>query len=560
MYWLAGLTLVISILPFGGYFFLKELLDIIEDNTQEPFTWPLLGLAGIWLLHPGLQNILQYRLETTELKVQQHLTSLILGKSAGMPLAYYEDPGFFDTLHRAQEESAYRPTLILQACLTLLQGAAGASLALSILIQHAWWLGLIFTATLLPAVYLKIYYSHKLYEDQLATTGLRRKAWYIQQVITAKRWAQELRIFQFAIAWQTKYREIAKNLLDRQSHILWQRTQGSLLTQGFETLVLVGALYFFVRQAWAGLISLGTLVLMVQVLQRGQGALQMVLSSLVQLYHNHLFARHIYQFLHLESPKKNIPLVPPPQVIETIKLSGVSFQYPFNNTLTINNLSLSWQRGELLAMVGKNGSGKSTLMKLLSQFYPEYQGRIDINGEDLRNFDEEGWRKKISVVLQDYGMYQITAGENIQLGSIDVSRSAEEMDEAAKTSGILETVSGWPQGFDTVLGKEYVSGKELSGGQWQRLAISRALYKNADVLILDEPTSAIDALTEYRMLSEIKTQYAQRFLLLITHRLHNLRLADRIIVLENGQICESGTYQELIQKQGHFYALFQHQL
>lgn len=559
MYLLAGLTLVISILPFGGYYFLKELLDAF-DNIQQPVILPLLGLAGVWLLHPGLQNILQYRLESTELMVQQHLTGLILGKSAGMPLAYYEDPTFFDTLHRAQEESAYRPTLILQACLTLLQGASGAIFALSILIQHAWWLGLLFTVTLLPAVYIKIYYSHKLYEDQIATTGLRRKAWYIQQVITSKTWAQELRIFQFASTWQTKYRQIAKNLLDRQSHILWQRTQGSLLTQGLETLVLVGALYFFVRQAWAGLIGIGTLVLLVQVLQRGQGALQMVLASLVQLYHNHLFARHIYQFLHLESLNKSIPLVPLPQVIETIKLSGVSFQYPFNNTLTINNLSLSWHRGELLAIAGKNGSGKSTLIKLLCQFYPEYQGRIDINGEELRNFDDKDWRKKISVVLQDYGAYQITVGENIRLGKTEANQRFEEMYRAAETSGILETVSDWPQGFDTVLGKEYASGQELSGGQWQRLAISRALYKNADVLILDEPTSAIDALTEYRMLSEIKTQYAQRFLLLITHRLHNLRLADRIIVLENGQICESGTYQELIQKQGHFYALFQHQL
>ncbi len=563
LYLLAGLTLVISLLPFGGYFFLKELLDVLMSGNGSAQVFPggaLLALGLTWLLIPLLQNQVQYRQETLDLLVQSHFGQLIMGKSSRVALAYYENPDFFDSLHRAQEEVTYRPAMILQAVLGLSQGLTGTLIALTVLLLQAWWLAVIFIFSLAPVIFIRIYYSRKLYQEQLATTSLRRQTWYLHNILTGKTWAKELRLFQFAPAWINKYQKTHATLFQRQSQVLQGKSRGSSLTQILEIAVLMVALVFFVRQTWQGLLSIPVFVMLVQVLQRGQSALQTIMQSLVHLYHHQLFARHIFTFLHLpdETENKTYPAVFQPS--QTIRLNDVSFTYPGNQQPALKQINLSWQRGKVLALVGQNGSGKSTIVNVLSGFYPEYRGQILADKIELRSIDPDSWRKNLAVVQQDYGQYQLTAEENITLGNDDPGADENKLASAIKITQVNEFIQDWPAGITTQLGKQYGEGEELSGGQWQRLAISRALYKEADMLILDEPTSAIDPVVEYQLLRQIKELYAEKFLLLITHRVYNLRLADQIIVLDHGRVVESGSFDALIEQRGAFFNLFQNQL
>lgn len=560
-----ALAVIISLLPYAGYYFLKQLLDefIKVPEVAKPFIWkPVIGLAVVWTSLPLLQSWLQYHQETFDQIIQNHFGQLILGKSTRVEVSYYENPDYFDTLHRAQEEVTYRPALMVQAVVTFLQGLSGALVALFVLVYHAWWLAIIFILSALPLVMVRVYYSRKLHTDHVATTGMRRKAWYIHTVLTGKVWVKELRIYQFASAWIKKYRQLQQLLVQRQAHILKAKSKGAAITQLFEIGILVFALVFFAQRTWTGLITIGTFVLMVQVLQRGQSALHQVLQGLVQLYHHQLFANHIFTFLHLpeeitDEHETAWSKYLSPQVIT---LNDVTFHYPGQQNAALRGVNLTWKRGEVLAVVGQNGSGKTTLVNLLNLFYPQYLGIIAADNQDIRDIHPEEWRKNVAVVNQDFGNYQITIAENVSLSQAAAPIDENKLTEVLKITQADEFIRDWPQGVNTPLGKQYAAGEELSGGQWQRLAISRALYKEADVLILDEPTSAIDPLGEYALLQKIKKRYAQRFILLITHRLNNLKLADNILVLDSGQVVETGTYAQLIHNGGTFYNLFQHQL
>ena len=281
------------------------------------------------------------------------------------------------------------------------------------------------------------------------------------------------------------------------------------------------------------------------------------LSSLAGLYEDGLFIGDTFDFLNLEEkikPEEPISEILP--LSRNIVIEGLSFRYPGNDHPAIDNISFKISRGEIIAIVGPNGAGKSTLARLLCRLYDPDSGSISYDGKDIRHFDPGKYRKNFSVVFQDFMLYNLSAGENIRLGDIDNQNSSEKIISSATHSGIHDLISKLPKGYDTLIGNLFDESRELSWGEWQKIALARALFRDAQVLILDEPSSTLDPETEFEIFSRFRDLVKDRTSILISHRFTNVAIADRIIVLDKGAIAETGTHDELMGKKGIYHSMF----
>jgi ATP-binding cassette subfamily B protein len=291
--------------------------------------------------------------------------------------------------------------------------------------------------------------------------------------------------------------------------------------------------------------------------RQGMVYIRELLGSIGGLYEDSLFIGDTFEFLNL---KEKIVAVPPEIVPsglnKSIEVENLSFKYPGNTETTINNVSFSVKKGEIIALVGPNGAGKSTLAKLLCRLYDPDSGSVKLDGADIRNMDPDKYRKLLSVVFQDFMLYNLEAGENIRLGNIDEQNPGEKVKSAAGISGMHDLINNLPDGYSTSIGNLFDDSRELSWGEWQKLALSRALFRDAPILILDEPSSSLDADTEYDIFSRFREIVRGRTSILISHRFTNVSLADRIIVLDKGAIAESGTHEELMKKKGMYFSMY----
>jgi ATP-binding cassette subfamily B protein len=294
--------------------------------------------------------------------------------------------------------------------------------------------------------------------------------------------------------------------------------------------------------------------------RQGMVYLKLLFASLTGLYEDSLFIGDTFEFLNLtERMTAQEPAVAPSPLSKNITAENISFTYPGNDTKTINNISFEIKKGEVIALVGPNGAGKSTLARLICRLYDPDNGVVKYDNIDIRNFDPEEYRKQFSVIFQDFMLYNLTAGENIRMGNIDEKNPAQRIKSSATTSGIDKAISSLPNGYDTVIGNLFDDSRELSWGEWQKIALARALFRDAPVLILDEPSSALDADAEHEIFSKFREIVKGRTSVLISHRFTNVTLADRIIVLEKGEIKESGTHEELMKRGGTYHAMYSKQ-
>jgi ATP-binding cassette subfamily B protein len=485
-------------------------------------------------------------------RVQDHILALVHKKSVEVDLAFYDSPEFFDRLHRARAEAYYRPLALTESAGNLARNAITLVSMFALLFSFGPWMPLALAAGMAPAFWVVLRYAVAQHQMRVRTTQQERRAWYFDWLLTSREGSAELRLFGLGVHFRGAFNAVRERLRGEQI-ALARGHAAAELAAGTSALAITGAsLAWMFWRALSGLITLGDLTLFYQALQQGLLVVRSVLDNVGQLYYNSLFVSNLFEFLALEPKLADArqPVPVPDRLQSGIRFENVTFCYPGATRPVLRNFTLEIPAGRVVAFVGPNGSGKSTLVKLLCRFYDPDRGRIAFDGVDLRSFSLEQLRARITVLFQEPVRYNATAASSIAPGQPDLDAIRGQIRSAAEAAGADEVIMGLPLGYDTVLGKAFLDGEELSGGQWQRIALARAFYRQAGILILDEPTSAMDPWAEADWLERFRTLAAGRTALLITHRLTTAMRADIICVVAGGDVVESGTHDELLQRGG----------
>lgn len=493
--------------------------------------------------------------------VADHMQRIVQAKSIDMDLAYYENSKFFDKLHRAQREAPARPVRIVAGLTQVVRHGLTLVGALALLLTFDWIVVAAVLAASIPVVYHRLRHAEDLYALQRETTSLDRYRRYINQLLTTAENAKELRVFGFGSRLMQRYDEYTRTLREGLRKLSARGASKQFVTESVAALAGYASLAWIIRSAAYGSISLGELVMYFGAFQIAMSSLRPTLGGLAELYENNLFLCSLYEFLEVPRsvPEPIAPKSMPRPWRGGLSVENVSFRYPGTSELVLDRVNLAISPNEIVALVGRNGSGKTTLTKLLCRLYDPVGGRIAIDDIDLRDFSAQELRRQLSVIYQDFGRYHMSARENILLGCPDLSSGDPAIVSAAQWAGIHEEIVGLPRGYDTVMSRSLADGEELSIGQWQKLALARAFVRDSQLIILDEPTSSLDAAAEFAFFERFRDMARGRSALIISHRFSTVRLADRIYVLDGGRVIEQGTHDTLLGLGGLYAELYRKQ-
>lgn len=568
---LVNLVLVViqGLLPIVSLYLLKQIIDTVSsaistggstEKLSQTLVWIAMA-AGVALTQELCKSLAGYASQAQSLAVTDHVSDLLHAKSVEVDLEYYENSHYQDTLHRAQQEAPYRPTLIINNLVQVGQSSLSLIGVAALLFAYNWALMLALVAVAIPGALVRLVYARKLYQFDRENTEKERKSWYYHWTLTDPEHAKEVRLFDLGDLFRGRHRTLREQLRTGRLALSRRRLGLDFGVQSLVSLALFGALAIVATQVVNGSLALGALVMYYQGLQLGMSSLQAVLGGLAGLYENNLFLSNYYQFLEvaprLKAPEK--PTQMPSVSGQGVEFSNVSFAYPSGGQQVLQHVSFRIAPGEVLALVGANGSGKTTLIKLLCRLYDPTTGSITVDQVPLSDLDPVLWRRQISVVFQDYVHYQLTASENIWIGDVNKPRTADDIERAAKLSGADGVIQELPQRYETLLGNWFAGGRELSGGEWQKIALARAFRREARIVVLDEPTSSLDPLAEAAVFKQFKQLMHGRSTILISHRFSTVQLADRILVMDHGQVVEQGTHAELIRLNGKYAQLYHSQ-
>ncbi len=556
-------------LPLLTLYLIKLTVDTVASGIQTPDKEAALSRVIVLILITGLVSLVtegcrflaEIVKEHQSQLVTDHVMDVIQKQSAAMDLAYYDDPNYHDTLHRAQQEAIFRPTRIIQALTGLCRnGLALAALAGLLLFLH-WGVAVVLFVAVMPAIVVKIRHADRLYDWQSRRTRMERMAYELHKILTNGPHAKELRLFDLGDVFRERYRGLRKKLRAEKLRLAKSRSLFDMIAQAGAVLSLFGMLAFIAWRTILGAMTLGDMVMYYQAFQRAQNYLQEIMSGLAGLYEDSLFLKHFNNFLDLTpsvtTPQKTSPV--PNRMQRGVDVENVSFVYPTRENYVLRNIRLTIRPGEVVALVGDNGSGKTTLAKLLCRLYDPTGGRILMDSVDFRDLDLTELRKQITMIFQDYIHYPFTVRENIWIGDVSLNPNDDKVKKAAEHSGAHSMISKLPKGYDTILGNRFEDGVELSVGEWQKVALARAFLRNAQLIILDEPTSSMSVRAEFEVFQSIRKLLDGRSAIIISHRFSTVKMADVIYVLEDGMIPEQGSHDELMRLGGRYARLYKMQ-
>ena len=559
--WIAVLV-VQGLLPVATVYLTKPLVDGLQAVVGQGASWnavrPLIGIAaamaGLLVLAELLKVALQWIGFAQSEQVQDHVSDLIHAKATAIDMANYETADFLDRLYRVRTDASNRPLALLEGAGSLLQNTVTVVGIGTLLVSYGAWLALALLVGTLPAFIVVLRASRQFHDFWTRTTTDRRRTQYFSDLLTEAPSAAEMRLFGLGGHFRGAFRELRRRLRVDRLALLRQQTVTRLGAEALAMLASAATIGWMIWRALVGLATLGDIALFYQAFQRAQGLIKALFGNVNQLYSNSLFLENLFEFLD-EVPRVVAPADPvalPARLAREVRFTDVTFRYPGTDRLALDRFDLVIPAGRTVAIVGANGAGKSTLVKLLARFYDPESGRVEFDGVDLRHADPSELRRLITIMFQAPVPYQGTARENIAMSDLQAEASSARIEAAARDAGAHELIAALPGGYETLLGKSFAGGTELSGGEWQRVAMARAYFRRSPLVVLDEPTSQMDSWAEADWFERFRHLVGGATALIITHRLSIACRADVIHVMEHGRRVESGTHEELLALQGRY--------
>lgn len=568
------LRLIRALLPISMLWLGKLIIDevvrllALPDTPQTLIAWWQSGLAdhlillmlaelGLALASDIFGRLVSYADTLLQERLVISLSMRLMDHAADLDLASFEDAGFQDRLDRARRQTMGRIPLVGQIMQQLQDGVTVASFAAG-LIAYNPWLVLMLAVALIPTLIGQMHFNAALYDMNWRRAPERRQRDYLRMIGATAETAKEVKIFGLNRFLRDRYLDLAERFYAENRVINRRQLITLALLTGIGTICYYGAYLWIIGSTLTGQLSIGDLTFLSGSFLRMRGLIEGLLSSFSSMAGQAMYLDDLYRFFDEEpaiaSPARPLPV--PTPIRQGISFHDVGFRYPGSDRWAVRGLSFHLGAGESVALVGENGAGKTTIVKLLGRLYDPTEGRILLDGRDLRDYDLDQLRASVGIVFQDFVRYAMTAADNIATGRIEARADRSRITAAAERAMADQVIAKLPEGYDQMVGKRFARGVELSGGEWQKLAIARAYMRDAQLLVLDEPTAALDARAEYEVFQRFKDLTKGRSALLISHRFSSVRMADRIIVLADGKVEDQGTHEDLMTRAGRYRELF----
>ena len=558
--------LLVSLLPIAIPYVTKLVIDaIIQSTTQHqplrPHFWWLIGAEfTLAVLAAIFSRVIDYLNSLLADKYVRHVSIQVMKQAASLDLIAYEDPAYYDRLERARVQATDRLAMIQSIGQLVQQVITAVGMSIAIMIYSP-WLVLLLIGGVVPAFLGESHFAFLGYAKNFKQTPIKRQLDYLRVVGGSKEAAKELKLFGLKDFFTDRFRILSDQIYSEDVSLAKRKLTATALLSILATLGYYSAYVFIVLRAIDGTLSIGTLVFLAAQILGASTNIQQIFSTLAGIADQALFLTDLLAFFKMEPTIKSKPnALPAPRPITSgFEFINVSFSYPGSPRRVLNGLNFHLHPGERVALIGENGQGKTTIVKLITRLYDPTEGQILLDGIDLREYSLEDLYRQIGVIFQDFMRYEMTARENIAVGKIEELPNIPLIRDSAEKSMAAEVIAKLPANLEQMLGRRFEGGVDLSGGEWQRVALARAYLRDAQLLILDEPTAALDARSEYQVFQRFAELTLGKMALFISHRFSTVRMADRIVVLENGNIVEEGSHEYLAHLGGRYAEMFEMQ-
>ncbi|HUJ95956.1 MAG TPA: ABC transporter ATP-binding protein [Terriglobales bacterium] len=555
-----------SLLPVGLLWITKLIVDGIVHavTTHEPLParlWLLVAAEfALAVLGSVLTRIVDFLDSLLADKYTRHVSVRVMKHAAELDLLAYEDPVFYDRLERARVQATDRLGMIQAIGRLIQQVVTTVSLSIAIMLFSP-WLMLLLIACLVPAFLGESHFAFLGYAKNFRQTPIRRQLDYLRTLGGSREAAKELKLFGLRNFLTGRFVQLSDRIYDENVSLARRRLIAGSGLSLIGTIGYYSAYVFVIWRTVAGALTIGTLTFLVGAIQQASSNIQQIFSTLAGIADQALFATDLLAFFEMQPTIRSKPkaLPAPRPMMKGFEFRNVSFRYRGSSRLVLDRLNLHVYPGERIALIGENGEGKTTIVKLMTRLYDPTEGEILLDGVDLREYDLDDLYAEIGVIFQDFMRYEMTARENIAVGQIEQVNNSERLRTAARKSLAEQVIATLPLHYEQMLGRRFEEGVDLSGGEWQKVALARAYLRDAQVLILDEPTAALDARSEFEVFQRFAELTEGKMALFISHRFSTVRMADRIVVLANGRIAEQGNHQQLMALGGRYAEMFEMQ-